>query len=132
MTILNGTHGELRWNGKKIAKVLNASINKNRDTLQTTGIGDMDDTYVYGKRSTSGSATLLYKTDDAATVELMNRILNDDTSSDRLSLVLRTGQARGTLRGNVLISSQSESVSSGENTTVSINFVVSGKPSAEY
>jgi hypothetical protein len=132
MTILNGTHGELRWNGKKIAKVTNASINKNRDTLQTTGIGDMDDTYAYGKRSTGGSATLLYKTDDAATVELMNRILNDDESTDNLTLILRTGQSRGTLKGSVLISSQSESISSGENTTVSINFVISGKPSAEY
>jgi hypothetical protein len=132
MTILNGTHGELRWNGRKIAKVTNASINKNRDTLQTTGIGDMDDTYTYGKRSTGGSATLLYKTDDAATVELMNRILNDDESTDNLTLVLRTGQSRGTLKGRVFISSQSESISSGENTTVSINFVISGKPSAEY
>jgi hypothetical protein len=132
MTILNGTHGELRWNGTKVAKVLNASINKNRDTLQTTGIGDMDDTFVYGKRSTSGSATLLYKTDDAGTVELMNRILNDGESPDRLSLILRTGQTRGTISGDVLISSQSESVSSGENTTVNINFVISGKPSARY
>jgi hypothetical protein len=132
MTILNGTHGELRWNGVKIAKVLNASINKNRDTLQTTGIGDMDDTFAYGKRSTSGSATLLYKTDDAATVQLMNRILNDDETPDELTMVLRTGQSQGSISGTVLISSQSESVSVQENTSVSINFVISGKPSAIY
>jgi hypothetical protein len=132
MTILNGTHGELRWNGVKIAKVLNVSINKNRDTLQTTGIGDMDDTFAYGKRSTSGSATLLYKTDDAATVQLMNRILNDDETPDELTMVLRTGQSQGSISGTVLISSQSESVSVQENTSVSINFVISGKPSAIY
>jgi hypothetical protein len=132
MTILNGTHGELRWNGVKIAKVLNVSINKNRDTLQTTGIGDMDDTFAYGKRSTSGSATLLYKTDDAATVQLMNRILNDDETPDELTMVLRAGQSQGSISGTVLISSQSESVSVQENTSVSINFVISGKPSAIY
>lgn len=132
MTILNSTHGELRWNGKKVAKVLNASINKNRDTLQTTGIGDLDDTYAYGKRNTSGSATLLYKTDDLATTELMNRILQDGETPDNLSLVLRTGQSQGTISGSVLISSQSESVSTGENTTVSVNFVISGKPTAVY
>lgn len=132
MTILNGTHGELRWNGTKIAKVLNASINKNRDTLQTTGIGDMDDTYAYGKRNTSGSATLLYKTDDLATTQIMNRILFDGETPDNLSLILRTGQSQGTISGSVLISSQSESISTGENTTVSINFVISGKPQAEY
>jgi hypothetical protein len=132
MTILNGTHGELRWNGAKIAKVLNASTNKNRETLQTTGIGELDDTYVYGKRSTSGSATLLYKTDDIATSEIMNRILNDSDSVDNLTMVLRSGQTQGALSGDVLISSQSESMSVGENTTVNINFVVSGKPVANY
>lgn len=132
MTILNSTHGELRWNGRKVAKVLNASINKNRDTLQTTGIGDLDDTYAYGKRNTSGSATLFYKTDDLATTELMNRILQDGETPDNLSLVLRTGQSQGTISGSVLISSQSESVSTGENTTVSVNFVISGKPTAVY
>jgi hypothetical protein len=132
MTILNGTHGELRWNGAKIAKVLNASTNKNRETLQTTGIGELDDTYVYGKRSTSGSATLLYKTDDIATSEIMNRILNDSDSTDNLTMVLRSGQSQGALSGEVLISSQSESMSVGENTTVNINFVISGKPVANY
>jgi hypothetical protein len=132
MSILNATHGELRWNGTKIAKVLNASINKTRDTLQTTGIGELDDTFAYGKRNTGGSATLLYKTDDLATTELMNRILNDGEAPDSLTLILRTGQSQGTLSGQVLISSQSESISVGENTSVNINFVVSGKPSANY
>lgn len=132
MTILNATHGELRWNGVKIAKVLNASINKNRDTLQTTGIGEMDDTFAYGKRSTSGSATILYKTDDSATASIMNRILNDSEEPDQLTMILRTGQSQGTINGQVLISSQSESVSVGENTSISINFVINGKPSATF
>ena len=132
MTILNGTHGELRWNGLKVAKVTNASINKTRDTLQTTGIGDMDDTFTYGKRNTSGSATLLYNTDDTATTDLMNRILNDGEAVDNLTLILYKGQSQGTIEGEVLISSQSESIAPGENTSVSINFVISGKPSAQY
>jgi hypothetical protein len=132
VTILNGTHGELRWNGAKIAKVLNASINKNRETLQTTGIGELDDTYAYGKRSTSGSATLLYKTDDVTTSQIMNRILEDSDSVDSLTMVLRSGQSQGSLSGDVLISSESESMSVGENTTVNVNFVISGKPLASY
>jgi hypothetical protein len=132
MTILNATQGELRWNGVKIAKVLNASINKNRETLQTTGIGQLDDTYAYGKRSTSGSATLLYKTDDITTTEIMNRILNDSDSTDTVTLTLYIGQTQGAISGSALISSQSESISVGENTTVNINFVISGKPIATY
>lgn len=128
MTILNGTHGELRWNGTKIAKVTNASLNINRDTLDTTGIGDIDSTYSYGRRNTSGTATILYKTDDNATQQLMNRLLLDEDSVDGLTMVLRTGQSQGTIAGDVLLSSIGVSANVGDNTTVSVNFVFSGKP----
>ncbi len=128
MTIINATHGELRWNGQKIAKVRDVSFDKARATLETTGIGDLDDTYSYGKRTTSGSATLLYKPDDDATVALMNRILDDSETVDELTLVLRSGSAQGTLSGSVLISSQGIANNVGDNTIVNISFVVSGKP----
>jgi hypothetical protein len=128
MTIVNATHGELRWNGQKIAKVRDVSFDKARATLETTGIGDLDDTYSYGKRTTSGSATLLYKSDDDATVALMNRILDDSETVDQLTLVLRSGSAQGTLSGSVLISSQGIANNVGDNTIVNISFVVSGKP----
>jgi hypothetical protein len=132
MTIINSTHGELRWNGQKIAKVRDVSIEKARATLETTGIGDLDDTYAYGKRTTSGSATLLYKSDDSATVALMNRILNDNEILDALTIVLRRGTSQGTLSGQVLISSQGITNSVGDNTTVNISFVVSGKPEGNF
>jgi len=132
MTIINATHGELRWNGAKIAKVRDVSFDKARATLETTGIGDLDDTYSYGKRTTSGSATLLYKSDDNTTTELMNRILNDNDTPDSLSLVLRSGSSQGTLTGQVLIASQGISNSVGDNTVVSVSFVVSGKPTGTF
>ena len=128
MTIINSTHGELRWNGQKIAKVRDVSIEKARATLETTGIGDLDDTYAYGKRTTSGSATLLYKTDDSTTVALMDRILNDEETTDELTIVLRRGTAQGTISGQVLISSQGITNSVGDNITVNVSFVISGKP----
>jgi hypothetical protein len=128
MTIINATHGELRWNGQKIAKVRDVSFDKARATLETTGIGDLDDTYSYGKRTTSGSATLLYKSDDDSTVALMNRILDDSETVDQLALVLRSGFTQGTLSGSVLISSQGIANNVGDNTIVNISFVVSGKP----
>jgi predicted ABC-class ATPase len=133
MTILNGTHGELRWNGLKIAKVTNAALTLNRDTLDTSGIGDMDQTYTYGRRNTSGTATLLYKTDDAATQQLMNRILSEEEeSSEALTMVLRTGQTQGTVSGTALISSMGVTTSVGDNTSVNVSFVISGKPSGIF
>jgi hypothetical protein len=132
MAVINGTNGELRWNGQKIAKVRDVTMEKSRATLETTGIGDLDDTYSYGKRSTSGSATLLYDPEDTATVQLLNRILNDGESPDELSMVLRRGSSQGTISGSVLIASQGTSVSVGDNVSVSISFVFSGKPTGTF
>lgn len=132
MAILNGTHGELRWNGTKIAKVTNAALTISRDTLDTTGIGDLDQTYSYGKRNTAGTATLLYKTDDLATQQIMNRILSDEESDESLTMVLRTGQTQGTVSGSVLINSLGTTTSIGDNTSVSVSFVISGKPSGVF
>jgi len=132
MTIINATHGELRWNGQKVAKVRDVSFDKARATLETTGIGELDDTYTYGKRTTSGSATLLYKSDDNTTTELMNRILNDNDEPDNLTMVLRRGTTQGTMTGKVFISSQGISNSVGDNTVVNISFVVSGKPEGRF
>lgn len=132
MNVINSTHGELRWNGQKIAKVLDVSLEKARATLETTGIGDLDDTYAYGKRSTSGSATLLYKSDDSTTVALMDRILNDSETPDELTMILRRGTSQGTISGSVLISSQGISNSVNNNVTVSISFVISGKPQGNF
>jgi hypothetical protein len=132
MTITNSTHGELRWNGQKIAKVRDVSFDKARATLETTGIGDLDDTYAYGKRTTSGSATLLYKSDDTATSNLMNRILNDGEDPDELTIILRRGSSQGTITGSVLVSSQGISNSVGDNTVVSVAFVISGKSTGVF
>lgn len=128
MTVANGVHGEVRFGGRKIAKVTNASFNIERQTLDTTGIGEMDDEFAYGKRSTSGSATLLYKTDDDSTSDLMNRILEDNESPDDLELILYRGGNKA-VSGLALISSLGMGISVNENTSVNVAFVFSGKPS---
>jgi hypothetical protein len=98
-----------------------------RQTLETTGIGDTDDEFAYGKRTTTGSATLLYKTDDQATVALMNRIFNDGEQPDDLEMIIYKGSGRS-ISGSVLINSQGIGNSVGDNVTVNISFVISGKP----
>jgi len=127
MTVANSIHAELRFRGRKIAKVRNVDMQTQRATLETTGIGDADDEYAYGKRTTSGSATLLYKTDDGATVELMNRIFDDGEQPDDLEMIIYKGSNRS-ISGPALISQQGLAISTGDNTQVSINFVINGKP----
>ena len=127
MTVANSIHAELRFRGRKIAKVRNVDMQTQRATLETTGIGDMDDEYAYGKRTTNGSATLLYKTDDGTTVELMNRIFDDGDQTDDLEMIIYKGSNRS-ISGPALISQQGLAISTGDNTQVSINFVINGKP----
>jgi hypothetical protein len=131
MTVANSTHGEVRFRGRKVSKVRNISMETQRQTLETTGVGDTDDEFAYGKRTTSGSATLLYKTDDPATVELMNRIFDDGEKPDDLEMILYRGNRRG-ISGPVLINSQGISDSVGDNVSVSISFVISGKPERSF
>ena len=127
MTVANSIHAELRFRGRKVAKVKNVDMQTQRATLETGGIGDVDEEYGYGKRSTSGSATLLYKTDDPATVELMNRIFDDDEQPDELQMIIYKGSNRS-ISGPALISQQGLAISTGDNTQVSISFVINGKP----
>jgi hypothetical protein len=127
MTVANSIHAELRFRGRKIAKVRNVDMQTQRATLETTGIGDADDEYAYGKRTTNGSATLLYKTDDGTTVELMNRIFDDGEHPDDLEMIIYKGSNRS-ISGPALISQQGLAISTGDNTQVSINFVINGKP----
>jgi hypothetical protein len=128
MTVPNATHGEVRFQGQKVAKVRSINMETQRQTLETTGVGDMDDEFAYGKRTTSGSATLLYKTDDQATVNLMNRIFDDGETPDDLVMTIYKGGSKS-ISGPALINSQGIATSVGDNTQVSISFVINGKPS---
>ena len=131
MTVANATHGEVRFQGQKVAKVTQISMETQRQALETTGIGDMDDEFAYGKRTTSGSATLLYKTDDQATVNLMNRIFDDGETPDDLVMTIYRGGSKS-ISGPALINSQGIGVSKGDNTQISISFVIDGKPSKAF
>jgi len=131
MTVANSIHAEMRFRGRKIAKVRNVDMQTQRATLETSGIGDSDDEYAYGKRTTNGSATLLYKTDDQATVDLMNRIFDDGEQPDELEMIIYKGSNRS-ISGPALISQQGIAISTGDNTQVSISFVINGKPSRGF
>ena len=129
MSIANSIHGEVRFQGVKVAKVRSIDYQVQRALLETTGIGEMDDEYAYGKRTTNGSASLLYKTDDSATVALMNRILNDSEQLDDLQMIIYRGTGK-TISGPALINSMGIASSVGDSTQISVSFVINGKPAS--
>lgn len=126
MSIANSVHGEMRFQGMKVAKVRSINYQVERATLETGGIGDVDEEYCYGGRTTSGSATLLYKTDDVATVALMNRIFDDGEQVDDLQMIIHRGTGKS-ISGPALIGSLGIATSVGDNTQISVSFVISGK-----
>lgn len=115
-----------------IAKVRDVRLDINRDALETTGIGQMDRTYAYGIRGTSGSGTLLYDPSDTGTADLMNQILSDTEALSGLQLVLDTGSADGTISGDALITAAGPGVSAGDLISVPISFTISGKPTGAF
>ena len=129
MSIANSIHGEVRFQGVKVAKVRSIDYQVQRALLESTGIGEMDDEYSYGKRTTNGSASLLYKTDDAATVALMNRIFDDGEQLDDLQMIIYRGTGK-TISGPVLINSLGIASSVGDSTQISVSFVINGKPAS--
>lgn len=131
MTVPNATHGEVRFQGQKVAKIRSINMETQRQSLETTGVGEVDETFAYGKRTTSGSATLLYKSDDQPTVNLMNRIFDDGETPDDLVMTLYKGSNKY-ISGPALINSQGIGTSVGDNTQISISFVIDGKPSKAF
>jgi len=76
-----GIDGELRFNGKRVAKVASWSFNAQTSTLETTTLGDYAREYVGGIQSYSGSASIYYYTDNNGALE----------GSDLLKEVIRVG-----------------------------------------
>lgn len=132
MAVKTSMTAEVRWNNTKIAKIKDISLDIARNPLDTTALGDTDESAVYGVRSTSGSGTLLYDPLDPQTVDIMNTILSDDyVASDSLTIVLDTLNNK-TITGTVLLTSTQVGVSTGEAISVPVQFKVVGKPTASY
>jgi hypothetical protein len=132
MAVKTGATAELRLDGVAIAKVRDVSVTFARDALETTGIGDLDRTYAYGIRGTTGSGTLLYDSADTATRAIINRLLADTSNTNSISIVLDTSTTDGTLTGAALITQAGTSVSVGDLVSVPVSFTFTGKPTGTY
>lgn len=131
MTVYTGSGGELRYNGVRIAKCREYSLEVARDALETTGLGDHDRTYTQGIRGTSGSATILYDRDDNATRNLLNSIFEDDNNGQLVSFVLNANDG-AVMESTAVITSVSTPVAVGDVIACSVSFQVSGRLSGEF
>lgn len=125
MAVLTGNSGELRYQGQRVARCRSFSLDVNRDALETTSVGSYDKEYVEGLRGATGSATIIYDSDDWATRSILNSILSNNNGEQNIGLILST--ITGTaLNVQAFVTSVSTPVSVGDIIACSLNFQVSG------
>lgn len=136
-----GRSGSLKIKGKTVAKIRDWSLESTMELLSTNSIDSKYNTFTPGVMSATGSATLLlYRLDgentstntDAFQVLIDSQIMNKSAngareSNARISFELNASGANADdIKFNGYITSASMSVSTGELSTVSINFTVDG------
>jgi hypothetical protein len=132
MAVKTSLTAEVRWNNTKIAKIRDISMDVSRNPLDTTALGDFDESSVYGVRSTTGSGTLMYDPADATTVSLMNSIFSNTTeATDSLTMVLDTANGKQ-ISGSVLLTQLQAGVSVGDVIAVPVQFKVNNKPTHTF
>lgn len=129
--ITTGKNGFLKFNGNRIGRCRNVRFDIERELLATTKQGDIDESYLLGKRNASGSATLLYDPDDTVAVTLLNTVLSDATVTCALELVLDnfTGNS---IPYTAVVHKVGTSIAYGEAHACDISFRASGKPTGEF
>jgi hypothetical protein len=125
MAVLTGANGELRYNGIRIARCKDFSIDVARDALETTSIGSYDRTYVEGMRGATGSATVIYDKDDAGTVGMVNDIFLNNAGNKAVSMILNTA-TNNALQFRALLTQVSTPLSVGEVVACSVSFQITG------
>jgi hypothetical protein len=136
MGFYTGRSGSLVYNGKKVAKIRDWSVETTVELLSTNSIDSTVNTFTPGVKGATGSATLMYyrlEAGESATktqfTALLSKIMQKGTitNADRVSLDLNVGgDADDDIKLNAYITSAQVSVSTGELSVVPIQFTMDG------
>ena len=125
--VRTGVDGELRYQGKKIAKVRSWSINIQRQSIDDSCLGEIDRSFIPGMRSATGSASILYDPDDTPTTRILNSILRNSPDSYEVEFLFDKNKVDGGITCSGFITNMSTSVNVGAATACEISFQASGK-----
>jgi hypothetical protein len=146
MAYYTGINGALYIDGSKAGQVRNWSLASSVGVLDTTNLGDTDRTVAGGLRSTQGSCTIMYHSDETATVGaaavLINKVIKSRTTAvdpgiaaapetATMKLLLNDGSAAGKyVEGEVHLTSVSMNMAQGEVFSATCSFEFNGAPTA--
>lgn len=124
--IQTGADGYLKTGADRIGKCRNIKLNISKGTLRTTKQGDVDETFIPGLRSTTGSGVLFYDPADLVATSFLNSILGDSrVPSTQVELVLSRARSKS-LKFNIILTEVGISLAYGEAQACDISFQVSG------
>ena len=136
MAFFTGRTGSLVFDGKPVAKIRDWSLDTTVELLSTNAIDSTVNTFTPGVKGATGSATLIYYrlegTESASFTQftaLLSKIMKGGavTESDRVFLELNVGGGvADDIKFNAYITSAQVSVSTGELSTVPIQFTMDG------
>lgn len=136
MGFYTGRTGSLVYDGKRVAKIRDWSLEVQVSLLSTDTINSVVSTFTPGIKSATGSATLMYyrlepseTTNFTQFTALLSKILKTGgiQPSDRVLMELNVGgDAKDDIRFYAYITSASITASTGELSVVPIQFTVDG------
>lgn len=136
MGFYSGRFGSLIYLDKPVAKVRDWSLDYSNDMLETTKVSDFAPTFVPGRKAANGNATLLWYrlnirdqqvfTQFDSLLTRLVRVGKPDTTA-MVKMELRIGQADAdTLMLNAYLTSANLGCASGELSSVSVSFQMTG------
>ena len=136
MGFFSGRHGSLIYLDKPVAKVRDWTLDYSGELLETTKVSDFAPTYIPGRKSAEGSATLLwyrldYREQQVLTQfdALIRKLVHTGTPSaaDQIKLSLAVGQGpEDVLTLNAYLTSASMGSTSGDVSSVRVAFRMTG------
>jgi len=136
MGFYTGRTGSLVYDGKPVAKIRDWSLETTVELLSTNTIDSAVNTFTPGLKGATGSATLLYyrlETGESASYNqftaLLGKVMKGGavTEADRVLLELNVGgDGADDIKFNAYITSAQISVSTGELSSVPIQFTMDG------
>lgn len=136
MGFFTGRSGSLVYNGKRVAKIRDWSLETTVELLSTNTIETHTNTFTPGVKGATGSATLMYYRLEASEAgkfiqftELLKKVMQGGAviENDRVFLELNVGGGqKDDIKFYAYITSAQISVSTGELSVVPIQFTMDG------
>jgi hypothetical protein len=137
MAFYTGRTGSITYGGNPVAKIRDWSVDTTVELLSTNTIDSAVNTFTPGVKGATGSATLMYyrlegneSNNFTQFTALLSKIMKggaiDDSDKVRLELNVGASSAADDIRMDAFITSASVGVSTGELSTVQIQFTMTG------